>query len=213
MKYATYKKSTSSGFTLIETMIAVFLLTVTFSVLLTLNAQSIFSARYATNEITASYMLQETVDFIRNDRDTTAFLNNGTSGGGWVGFLNHYGYNNGSVPNLCFATFTSTGGCYFEPAAAAIPTPTVCNTSPAFGTSKCPVLYSDPQANYNDFYTYNATDPSGTAFAASNFKRQVLMMVNPTNADELDVKVVIEWRNGSLLRSRSLQVAFLDWQK
>jgi prepilin-type N-terminal cleavage/methylation domain-containing protein len=207
MKKVMYKEN--KGFTLIETMIAVFLLTIAFVGLINLNAQSLFSARYARNQITANYLAQEAIDYIRNDRDSTAFLDNSALGGnGWTTFLNHYGYNNGSPVN-CFATFSSDEGCYFEPADVSI-NPIACINTPDFGVNKCPTLLYDPMASNNDFYTYHNT--SGT-LTGSGFKRQILMWLNPANPDELDVKVTVEWQNGTLVRSRSLQVSLLDWQK
>jgi prepilin-type N-terminal cleavage/methylation domain-containing protein len=194
------------GFTLVEAMVAIFILTVALSAMLGLTANSVFDARYARNEIVANYLLQEAADYIRNDRDTIAFQHNG--GGDWTSFLNKYGYNNGVGSNTCFvlssALPTSTDGCYLEPADA-IPVPSLCNTSPVFGSSRCPLLYFDPDAINNDFYNYHGT---GTE---SNFKRQILMSISPSNPDELWVKVNLEWKNGNLVKSRSLQLSLLKW--
>lgn len=208
MKFSFQQKN--RGFTLIETMVSVFILTLAFVGLLSLNAESLFSSRYARNEITANYLLQEAADHIRNDRDTTAFLGNDPDvNTGWVNFLNKYGYNGGATPGTCFAAFSSTSGCYFEPADS-VPTVSACNTAPDFGVYRCPVLNYDPDATNNDFYTYK--NPSGT-YVKSVFKRQVVMAINTNNADELDVKITVEWQNGTLVRSRSLVITLLNWQK
>lgn len=57
------------GFTLIETLIAVFILTLTIGGLLTLAANGYFSVRYARNQIVANNLLQESLEYIRNSRD------------------------------------------------------------------------------------------------------------------------------------------------
>ena len=77
-------------------MVAVFILTLSLASLLTLTSSSVFSARYAKNDITANYLLQEVADYIRNDRD-------------------------GSL-----ATCFLANGCYFEPASISVVPPTAC---------------------------------------------------------------------------------------
>lgn len=199
----------NSGFTIIETMVAVFVLTFALTGLLSLNASSLFSARYARNEITANYLLQEAADYFRNDRDTTAFLNNDpTLNDGWEIFLNKYGYNSGVSSGTCFDSIGSNYGCYIEFSDAS-PTAYFCNTSPAFGTLRCPTFNYDSLASNNTFYTYKVP----TGYATTNFKRQILMQVNPARPDELDIQVKVEWLNGNLVRSRSLQTSLLNWQK
>jgi prepilin-type N-terminal cleavage/methylation domain-containing protein len=183
------------GFTLVETMVAVFILTIALASLLTLTASSIFSARYARNEITANYLLQEAADYIKNDRDTVVF-NQNTGGTGWTTFLNKYGYSSSGV---CF----SSNGCYFEPANMSSVPPTVCIS----GT--CPKFNYDNAATYNTFYTYK----SPSVIVPSIFSRKIQMSVNSSNADELDVSITVNWTNGSLGRSRSLQISLLNWQK
>jgi prepilin-type N-terminal cleavage/methylation domain-containing protein len=87
----------NKGFTLLETLIAIFVMAVAFTSLLSLMTTTMFSARYANNEITATYLAQEAVDYIRNDRDTTAF-----QGGNWNDFINHYGATLGT-PSVCYS--------------------------------------------------------------------------------------------------------------
>lgn len=199
MKFSTQKKN-NRGFTLVETMVAIFILAVALDAFFGLASSSLFSARYSQNELTANYMLQEAVDFIRNDRDTIAFQNNDPSiNDGWDNFIAKY------VAGECFANFSDTDqGCYVEPADPTSIRP--CATLPSFGVSHCPVFLYDPDALNDSFYTYNSGTPV-------NFKRQVIMSVNPNRADEIDVKVTVEWLNGKLVRSRSLVVSLLNWQK
>jgi prepilin-type N-terminal cleavage/methylation domain-containing protein len=190
-----FNSSRQQGFTLIETMVAIFILTIALSSLISLTASSIFSARYAANEMTAGYLLQETADYIRNDRDTTVFDNNG-GGVGWATFINKYG--NGAS-TICF----SPNGCYFEPTSIVVVPPTLCPG----GT--CPVFNYDKASTYNAFYTYQ--NPTGAA--PSIFRRKIVMKINLNNPDELDVKITLDWYNGGSPRSRSLNISLLNWQK
>lgn len=198
------QKKNNKGFTLIETMLAVFMLTVALDGFFTLISNSLFSARYSRNEITANYLLQEATDYIRNDRDTVAFQNiNPGTDDGWNNFQKKY------KDGGCFGTFSpGENGCYIEPADITS-SPKACDlASTTFGTLNCPLFYYDENASGNDFYTYidNGKPPV-------NFKRRVLMQVNPNRTDEVDVKVTVEWLNGNLVRSRSLVTSLLNWQK
>jgi len=184
------------GFTLIETMVAVLILSTSLTSLLTLTSSSLFAAKYANNEITANYLLQEAVDYIRNDRDSIVFqqrINGDLTSVSWNNFLNKYGYINSS----CF----SPNGCYLD-----ITEQTPLNVIRACA-SPCTLMYFDPTAHYNEFYTYRPD--FGTV---STFRRTITMSINPTNINELLVTVTVNWKNGNLSRSRSLNESILNWQ-
>jgi len=184
------------GFTLIETMVAVLILSTSLTSLLTLTSSSLFAAKYANNEITANYLLQEAVDYIRNDRDSIVFQqrNNGDATSvSWNIFLAKYGY----INSTCF----SPDGCYLD-----ITEQNSFNVIRSC-TSPCTLMYFDPAANHKEFYTYS------TDFGlASSFRRKITMRINPTNINELLVTVTVDWKNGNLSRSRSLNESILNWQ-
>ncbi len=77
MKHTSYQ----SGFTLVETLIAVLILAMAISALLTLSASGFFTIRYAKNDIVGTYLLQESLEYIRNHRDTYAQNNINTQSG------------------------------------------------------------------------------------------------------------------------------------
>jgi Tfp pilus assembly protein PilV len=184
----------NGGFTLIETLIAVFILTLALNGLFTLIANSLFAARYTKNELTANYLLQEAVDSIRNDRDTIAFQN--LSAQSWTNFVNKY--------SSCNGQFNSVNGCYIEPGDPST-VPQTCSVSPGFGTLQCPPLYYDETAQAQEFYNYK------TLGVKSNFKRQVIMLNR--GGDEVDFKVTVEWLNGGLVQSRSIVISLFNWQQ
>ncbi len=80
-----FKFKNKKGFTLIETLVAIMILSLVITSVVSLMSSSIFSARYAKNEIKASYIAQEGIDYMRNLRDSIAF--NKYGGGDWASFV------------------------------------------------------------------------------------------------------------------------------
>lgn len=108
----------SKGFTIVEAIIAIFILSISISAMLGLTVSSYSTAKYANNEITANYLLQEAIDSIRNSRDTAFQQKN------WVGFKTKY--------NNCFLV----NGCTIStvPFNPVNPTVGICNES------GCPIM-------------------------------------------------------------------------
>ncbi len=194
------KKQKNRGFTLIETMIAVFILVVAFNGLLGLIANSIYYGRYSKNDIVANYLVQEVLDSVRNDRDTIAFQKIAEVGSGWNGFLAKYGYPN----SYCF----SANGCEIEVASITTDISACSGSAGSWGTVGCRVLNYDDRATNQDFYTYKT--PQGAV--PSNFKRKINMSINSSLNDQLDITVSVEWLNGNLVRSKTLKTSLLNWQ-
>lgn len=182
-------KQFNKGFTIIETLVAVFILSIAITAFMTLTSQSIMTARYARNEITANYLAQEAADYIRNKRDTIAFKTNNND---WSGFRNYFG-DQGNTLTLCF----SSQGCYID---ARADTVTIC---PSDG---CPFL--DYRGSGQSFYYYdnnNATD--------SVFKRTIKMESSTGRAElnEVYVTIIIDWKNGNSSKSKVLHFSLLNW--
>lgn len=64
-----HMKEREGGFTLIETLVAISLLTIAVVAPITLTAQSLSSAYYARDQITAFYLAQEAIEAVRAIRD------------------------------------------------------------------------------------------------------------------------------------------------
>lgn len=189
----------SRGFTLVETMFAVYILTFTIVGLMTVISSSLFAARYAKDEVTANYLLQEVVDYIRNDRDTTVFLGSGSgpTGTAWTAFTAKY------------STCSSLNyGCSFEVFNGATPKPSCGYSNDP--TGGCPILYYNDAADNSPFYTYDqGVSPNNNE--PTIFKRKIV--VDKNGDDELDVTVTAYWKNGGLQVSRSLTTTLMNWQK
>ncbi|HAE36627.1 MAG: hypothetical protein UR85_C0004G0035 [Candidatus Nomurabacteria bacterium GW2011_GWF2_35_66] len=196
-----------SGFTIIEALVAVFILSVSVASMLGVTATSASHARYVNNEITANYLLQEAIDSIRNSRDTIAFqMKDDLVNGGWNNFLKRYGYDiSNGAKTKCF----SDKGCYleidkFEAKNLSSPDISECDTA------GCKSLSYDPTLTSSLFYYYS-TDNTNLSF----FNRKIIMVINPTNPDEVKVTAKVEWRNvdyTSNTKTQELSISLLNWQ-
>ncbi|MBL7045638.1 MAG: type II secretion system protein [Parcubacteria group bacterium] len=63
------KKNKKRGFTLIETLVAISILVVSVAGPLTLSSKGLVAAFFARDQVTAFYLAQEGIEFIRNVRD------------------------------------------------------------------------------------------------------------------------------------------------
>lgn len=187
------------GFTLLETLVAIFILLLALNSLFTLTSNNFFAAKYAKNESTGIYLAQEAIDYIRNDRDTTAFLNHD-----WNTFLSHYG--DGVVGTACYSLY----GCAFDasdwnlPSLLGAPLPTVTICSP-----DCPAFILEDNSNSGPYYTYDRTRPATQHM--TTIKRKIeLKLAN--SGEELQIKVTVEWLNGEITRSIVSRASLLKWQ-
>jgi len=190
------QQKNNKGFTLVETMVAIFILTIALTSLINLTARSMFAARYARNEITVNYLLQEVADYIRNERDSIAFHKNLLPEGGWGNFLDQFG---ADPISTCFLA----NGCYFDVNTDSLAI-NPCEDTSSFGSLKCEDFSYDQDAQGGAFYNY-------TSEVKSNFKRKIFMKSNPANEDELYVIVTVEWLNGNKVRNRDLKFSLLKW--
>jgi len=70
-----YALRTKRGFTLVETLVAISLLTVAIVAPMTLTTQSLGSAYYARDQITAFHLAQEAIESVRHARDRNILRN------------------------------------------------------------------------------------------------------------------------------------------
>ncbi|MDO8522375.1 MAG: prepilin-type N-terminal cleavage/methylation domain-containing protein [bacterium] len=69
------RKSGKGGFTLVETLVAISLLTIAIVAPMTLTTQSLGSAYYARDQITAFHIAQEAIESVRHARDRNVLKN------------------------------------------------------------------------------------------------------------------------------------------
>lgn len=76
----------TTGFTLVEALVAISIFTTSILGLMTILGSGISDTNYAKNKITAEYLAQEGIEYVRNLRDTSVLYNAGGAKDGWNAF-------------------------------------------------------------------------------------------------------------------------------
>lgn len=179
---------TPRGFTLVETLVAVLLLSVAVAGPLTIASRASASAAVAKDQITAYYLAQDALEYVRFKRDSNclvAFANNpsvpcpnGTSAGQWL-----YELGPCLAPNTCRVD-------------------TQANTITSCSGDTCRLYYN----NTSKFYTHTSSGNSAT-----KFRRYVQITVS---GGEAQVAVTVSWTSafGAATRSVVLREYIYNWQ-
>ncbi len=152
-----------AGFTLIETLVAVSLLSIAIVAPMSLTTQSLSTAYYARDQITAFNLAQEGLEAVRAFRDGQILEISQSSSGG----VNLFG----SIPMDQDFTIDSRQG---NPAAAMRP----CN-------GPCPRLQTDG--------TLYGHDPDTGTWPETHFTRTLHASFVPGTQDEIRVSVTVTW--------------------
>jgi type II secretory pathway pseudopilin PulG len=172
------------GFTLVETLLAVLLLTLSIAGPLTIAGRGILSASIARDQITAFYLAQDAMEYIRYVRDS-----NTLRGGNWL-----------TGTDSLAACISADGSvqCYVDTLQPTITPPTTCS-----GT--CPVLNYDTTLKSYRYATGTRT-PQGFARSISITNNGVL--------SEATVVVQVTWRdaNGAARAPIVIKENIFQWQ-
>lgn len=186
----------NGGFTLVETLVALSIFTVSILSLMVILGQGISNTNYAKTKIIASYLAEEGVEYIRNVRDTYALYPECSTGPAWNNFRNKL------QSNQCH----NANGCDFDEQAL------------DYGNSLCPItslvmdrcnepgglcrelLYNSLNGKYN--YT------TGTN---SGYIRKIKMDSVTGTTDEFKITSTVFWKQGSGSYSISFSDNLLNW--
>ena len=80
------KKNKKGGFTLVETLVALFIFSISIMTVMAVIAQGIQNTDYAKNKLTAEFLSQEGIEYFRNIRDTFVLYSDNKADG-WQKFL------------------------------------------------------------------------------------------------------------------------------
>ena len=162
-----------TGFTLIETLTALAIFTVSVVALISITSQGISSSTYLKNKFISSLLAQEGIEMVRSVRDREI-----TAGNTWSGIF-------AGLLNDCSPVSGVSAGCVLDAEGVAkgvASTPPIpCGVSIQF----CPPLGYD---NATGFYNYNS--------APSFYTR--LITINSLSPSEVEVVSQVVWPRGSM---------------
>lgn len=190
------------GFTLIETLVAILILSMTVGALLTLAAGGFYSVRYGRNQIIANNLLQESLEYVRNSRDTL-FL----QGGDWQAWLQTLSVDSQGQQVAIGGGGASTGcfgasGCYVDPYTATAPIKACSGACPAVS------YYAD-----QSFYGYNGTYPfSGNETVTTSYVRTITVKKSLLDPDQVVVTGVISWLDGQSTKRLMQSIVIANWK-
>ena len=187
--------SMNRGFTLIETLFAILILTLAIAGPLTIAARGLNAALIAKDQTTAFYLAQDAIEYIRYARDSACLSAGATPcpASTWL-----------STVSAC----EGANGCYLDSSNNHPAAPTSCSAA------GCPVLNYDPTTG---LYTYALLGGSGTATAPTPFTRTIQIITpvgsGTTNPGEATASTTVSWMDvGGVPRSISVHEDIFNWQ-
>lgn len=163
----TYKLKTSLGFTLVETLVAISILSLSIVATFTAVQNGLQNSSIAKDQTTAFYLAQEAMEFIKNKRDENALytINGGVTAHSWL-----YGLSE---------TDDVSNPCYFGKVCTIdSPTKAIAYCGMSFSASICTRLKQDPDTG---LFGYTYSSPTifrrGIQFTEIVSNREVLVTI------------------------------------
>ena len=200
MKSQITNHKSQNGFTLIETLVAITVLLLSITAPLQIASQALFSAFYVRDEITAYYLAEEAIEYIKNSRDTR-FLEDVFNSGvviednAWLVGLGE-----------CIENPTITKGCTVDATKPFMSDPEAivsCNVSGCL-----PIRFDESSGIWN----YVSGD-------VSKFTRTIELKPQTNNGgtnEEALIEVTVEWQgNNAFVGAKKVFISALisNWQR
>jgi type II secretory pathway pseudopilin PulG len=178
------KFKNQKGFTVLESIVAIFVLSLSISGVFSAVQQSLSQTIVAKDEVKAFYLAQEAMEIIRNKRDANLLAIINTGSGHWLSGIAQ----NSSDP--CYFGNTCTVDAYYY------------YIGKCWGEwESCPPLRQDTDSTF--LYSYNASWPD------SIFTRSI--QIESINEDEIAVKVRVSWTKGLLNKEFEVKAHLFNW--
>lgn len=188
------RRTAASGFTLVETLVAVLLLSISIAGPLTIASKGLTATLVAKDQFTGFYLAQDGMEYVRFLRDSSCLASPGGSSGCpsnvWLSAL-----------SACVSA-DGSAACYLDSLGAHPDVPTVC-------AGVCPTLRFD---SANRYFNYNAAVP----VTAQRFVRTVRIENNPSGVtpDEAIVTITVSWVDiaGATRAPVTVRESLFRWQ-
>lgn len=182
----------SAAFSIVETLVAIAILSLAVAAPLTLAQRGLNSSAYARDQITAFYLAQEAVEFIRNVRD-----NNNLSNNPWLSGLSDT------------ACVSAVSGCGIDSNAPGNLSQQISNCDT--DVRHCQLTFNSATGVYGEQRGGSGNPQNG--WQDSIFTRTVkILPVNVSGrADEADITASVSWQSGSIVRSLSVNEKIFNW--
>jgi prepilin-type N-terminal cleavage/methylation domain-containing protein len=164
------KSESQQGFTLVETLVAVAIFSISIAAVISVTAQGIASTSSSKNRIVANYLAQENIEYMRHLRNKYTPTPGGTAS--WNSFMD--------LAARCVNKCAMADPTEFDPADELIP---------CLDSDKCedrPVMYADNSLDGTGYFYQTATPSPNTPY------RRYIVVEN-IGVDEIKVISTVVW--------------------
>jgi prepilin-type N-terminal cleavage/methylation domain-containing protein len=185
-----YTNKFIKGFTLVESLVAIGILSLSIAATFTAVQSSLKTSIAAKDQITAFYLAQEAMEYIKNVRDVNALHSLNGSATNWL------------------ASMSSVVGdpCYFG-STCTIDSPTL---SAASSFSRCSGTFGTCPNLYQDSVTGLFTQTAGSNPVNTSFKREI--QFTSSGSDSVFVTIRISWISGGVAKNFNVTGAVFNRQ-
>ena len=170
------------GFTIIESLVSIAILVLVITGVASAIQSGISSYIFSKDQVIAFYLAQEGFEQVRNIRDE-----NGLKNQNWLTGISAIPSDPCYFGNACTVDPINQDGIFLDECSA--------------GPGNCPILR---QNTTTGFFGYDSTWP------ATIFRREVVL--TQINADEISIKVTVDWSKGIINRQFMARENILNWQ-